>query len=487
MFKALQDTTAALARQLEDINRKNTELMELVALQSQQIKDLLQKIDTLTGGSKDSHNSSKPPSSDGYAKKPAPKSLRQPSGKKQGGQPGHKGSGMKIERLPDETVQHYPSACGNCPHQGACQSRIAERRYEYDIVVEAKLVEHQQMECCCSMQGQRILLGQFPEHIKATKQYGLKLAAFASALSTVGMVSIDRIHQLLRSVFQVPISTGTIRKMLDRLTDATKDAVKAIKERVKKLDILHFDETGLRVNGSLHWLHCACDENWSYFSLQKKRGKEAIDKIGILPEYDGLAMHDCWSVYDMYPKAKHSLCVAHILRELVFMDEELGQTWAKGLKCLLLEMLHQRYALVSAGATAFSPEQLVDFSRRYDTFAQTGMAENPLPERKPGKRGRPGKGKTRALLDRLQKRKGQILRFAWDWTTPFSNNEAERSIRFSKVKQKVSGSFRTLKGAEDYAATMSYIRSAAKHSMSYFDAIKAALVGDALRPVQEWG
>lgn len=145
----------------------------------------------------------------------------------------------------------------------------------------SKLVEHQQMERCCPMQGQTVLQGRFLGHIKATKQFGLNLTAFASALSTVGMVSIDRIHWLFQSVFQVPISTRTIRNMLDWLTAATKKAVAAIREQVTKLPRLHFDETGLRVEGSLHWLHCACNEKWSYFSVQKKWGKEATDNIGI--------------------------------------------------------------------------------------------------------------------------------------------------------------------------------------------------------------
>ncbi len=479
MFENLQRTIKLQAKQLDS-------LLKLNAQQAEKIKMLLQKIDELTCGQKDSHNSSKPPSSDGYMKKPAPKSLRQSSGKKQGGQPGHKGSGMKIERLPDETIQHYPPACVSCPRRGECQARLAEKRYEYDIVVHSKLVEHQQMECCCPMQNQAVLQGKFPEHIKATKQYGLNIAAFASALSTVGMVGIDRIHQLLQSVFQVPISTGTIRNMLDRLTDATKEAVAAIKEHVQKLPCLHLDETGLRVAGSLHWLHCACDEKWSFFALQKKRGAEAIDAIGILPGYEKLVVHDCWAPYEKYQKSSHALCCAHILRELVYMDEQLGQAWARDMKCLLQEILHQRHTLEAGGNTAFTGEELAAYSSRYDAIVQVGIAGNPLPAQESGKRGRPKRGKIRALLDRLQGKKDQILRFAWDWIVPFSNNEAERSIRFSKVKQKVSGCFRTLSGAEDYASIMSFISTASKHSVSYFDAVKAALNGDALQLVGQW-
>lgn len=482
LLKLNAQLTGQLATQSEQLATQSEQL----ATQSEQIKVLLQKIEELTGGPKDSHNSSKPPSSDGYRKKPAPKSLRESSEKKQGGQPGHKGSGMKIERLPEETVQHYPSACISCPHREECQARIVEKRYEYDIVVRSKLVEHQQMECCCPIQDQAVLQGKFPDHIKATKQYGLNITAFASALSTVGMVGIDRIHQLLQSVFQVPISTGTIRNMLDRLTEATKEAVAAIREQVQKLPYLHLDETGLRVAGSLHWLHCACNEKWSFFALHKKRGSEGMDEIGILPDYDKLVIHDCWASYEKYQKSRHALCCAHILRELVYMNEQLGQAWAGDMKCLLQEILHQRHELESAGITAFTNEELDGYSSRYDAIVQAGIESNPLPTQESGKRGRPKRGKTRSLLDRLQGKKDQILRFAWDWTVPFSNNEAERSIRFSKVKQKVSGCFRTLSGAEDYASIMSFISTASKHGVNYFDAVKAALNGDALQLVEQW-
>lgn len=486
IFERLQRTNDLQAQQLESLLKLNAKQAERLARQAEQIKALLQKIDELTGGPKDSHNSSKPPSSDGYSKKPAPKSLRKPSGKKQGGQPGHKGSGMKIERMPDETIRHYPSACGSCPHGEECHARIVERRYEYDIVVDSKLVEHQQMECCCPLQGQSVLQGKFPDHIKATKQYGLNITAFASALSTVGMVGIDRIHRLLQGVFRIPISTGTIRTMLNRLKDATDKAVTAIREQVKKLPLLHVDETGWRVAGSLHWLHCACDAEWSYFAVDKKRGSEAMDRIGILPEYTNLAIHDCWAPYGKYTKATHALCGAHILRELVYVEETFDQGWARELKSLLEEILHQRHEREASGATAFAPAQLEGFSSQYDALIVKGISENPLPERVPGQRGRPKKGKIRALLERLQEKKEQILHFASDWIVPFTNNEAERSIRFSKVKLKVSGCFRTLSGAEDYASIMSYISTASKHGVNYFEAVKTALNGGALQLVQAW-
>ena len=478
----LNAQTELLKQQADELARQS----ELLAKQSAQIKALLQKIDELTGGPKDSHNSSKPPSSDGYAKKPAPKSLRKSTGKKQGGQPGHKGSGMKIEREPDEVIQHYPVTCKCCPNRDKCSAVIAERRYEYDIVIEPKLYEHQQMKCVCPTMGGTELVGAFPAHIKGTKQYGVNITALASALSTVCMVSIDRIHRLLQGVFGAQISPGTIRTMLDRLTDATTDANAFIKEKVKQLPLAHVDETGWRVAGALHWMHCACDADWSFFAVDKKRGSEAMDRIGILPGFTNLVLHDCWAPYDKYTDATHALCGAHVLRECVYMNENLNQQWADEMKFLLEEILHQRHELETAGVSAFTPEQLDAFSSRYDAIVAKGIAENPIPERVPGQRGRPKKGKIRALLERLQSKKEQFLRFASNWNVPFTNNEAERSIRFSKVKLKVSGCFRTVSGAEDYASVMSYISTASKHGVNYFEAVKIALNGGALELVKSW-
>lgn len=480
MYEKLRRTNALQARQLGEQSR-------IIARQEELISALLQKLDEITKDRKDSHNSSKPPSSDGYGKKPAPKSLRKSTGKKQGGQPGHKGSGMKIDREPDEVIQHYPTDCEGCPNRGKCQAAVAERRYEYDCVFEIKLYEHQQMKCACAKADGAEQMGTFPAHIRSSKQYGENITALVSALSAVGMVSIDQIHKLLQGVFDLPISTGAIHSMLDRLHGSVKKAVEAIKDHVKSLSILHVDETGWRVEGKLHWLHCACDSEWSYFTVDKKRGSEAMDRIGILPAFANIMMHDCWSPYDKYTEAIHALCGAHVLRECVYMNENLNQPWAAEMKSLLEEILHERHEMEAAGAVGFRPEQLEHFSARYDAILAGGIAENPIPQRTAGQRGRRKKGKIRALLDRLQDKKEQFFRFASNWTVPFTNNEAERAIRFSKRKLNISGCFRTLTGADKYAAIMSYISTAAKHGVSSFAAIKIALSGGALPLVNGWG
>ena len=466
-----------------NLTKQNSELQAQIVVLTERIDELLEQLDKKN---KNSRNSSKPPSSEGYSK-PAPKSLKQPSGKKAGGQKGHKGSSMKLLREPDEVKEHYPFACIGCSNRALCQMRIAERRYEEDIIVRTRIVEHRQMACCCPKQGNETVKGSFPANITATKQYGNNLIAFASALSTVGMVGIERIQKLLSGVFQISISTGTIQNRLRFLHEQTKTAVKYIRNKVSQLPLLHCDETGLRVDGKLRWMHCVCDSKWSCYALRDGRGSEDMAAIGLLPEYRGILLHDFWRSYFLYDKAEHAMCCAHLLRELVYAEEVKKQEWAKPLRELLVEMLAERKRLAALGQSFFESSRLDVFYGRYDTLIAQGLEANPLPERKKGQMGKPVKGEMRCLLERFRDFKREILRFATDWTVPFTNNEAERSIRFSKVKEKVSGCFRTVRGAEEYVEIMSYTNTAYKHGVSYFDAIKAAIDGKALPLVAQWG
>ena len=481
---------ASLSMQSKQISEQAEQINALLYQNQQQaerIEELLQKIEDLTSKGKDSHNSSKPPSSDGYGKKPAPKSLKKPSGKKQGGQICHKGKSMKVTRDPDKVVPHYPVICANCPNQGKCENRVCESRYTIDIEVKTVITQHQQMECRCALLNGTPVQGQFPANVTATKQYGTNITALASVLSTVGMMSMDRIHQVLHSITEeLDITAGTIKNMLHRLWLSSKKAADLVREKVMNLPLLHCDETGLRVEGSLHWLHCACDNKWSYYFLHEKRGSDAINAMGVLPGYTGIMLHDCWSPYFKLEAAAHALCGAHIARELVYAHENLGQDWAEQMKSLLFRMLREKECLSEHGIDHFDPEQLAVYNNEYEAIVQHGMELNPLPERKPNQRGRTGKGKVRSLLERLNTYKVEILRFIYDWSVPFTNNEAERSLRFSKVKQKVSGSFRTETGAKEYAETMSFINSAHKHNVTYFDAVKIALEGNAPALVQSW-
>ena len=212
-----------------------------------------------------------------------------------------------------------------------------------------------------------------------------------------------------------------------------------------------------------------------------------MDEIDILPGFRNTMVHDFWKPYYKYDQAVHGICNAHIMRELVYVEEQKHQDWAKLMQNLLTEIHESRNILMSQEETGFQALVLEAYQLRYDSIILQGMAENPAPQKSKGKRGRPGEGKVLCLLERLRNYKGDILRFAADWTVPFTNNEAERTIRFSKVKQKVSGCFRTEKGAREYMQIMSFVSTARKHGMSYFEAVRAALAGNALTVVTQWG
>ena len=459
-------------------------LTEQVAALTARVEDLTQKLEE-KNHKKNSKNSSVPPSQEGYAK-PAPKSRRKSSGTKPGGQNGHDGSSMKLMKSPDEIRVHYPEACVNCPNRGCCHPKIAERRYETDIVVQTRVIEHLQMVCCCPKADNVKLAGVFPQNITGTKQYGSNLKGLAVALSTVGMVSVDRIHKLLTSVFDITVSAGAVQNWIGQMANAVADAVSYIREKVYELPVLNCDETCLRVAGSLHWLHCMCNEKWSYMELHKKRGKKAMEDIGLLPSFTNTMIHDFWKPYYSNEAARHGLCNAHILRELVYAEEEKHQVWAKQMQELLLEILGSRKQYAAMGQTSFQEGVLEAYLLRYDRIVADGLAQNPVPRKPSWKRGRVAKGKVVCLLERLRDYKEDILLFARDWKVPFTNNEAERTIRFSKVKQKVSGCFRTKEGADDYMKIMSFLSTARKQGVTWFQAVQQAMNGNALTLAAQW-
>ena len=484
----LRTVLATLAEQLRIQNESIATKDAQIAALTEQVAKLTARIEELTH-KKNSNNSSKPPS-EGRLEKPAPKSLRGKTGKKQGGQPGHKGTGMKLDRDPDHIEEHVPDRCKSCPQFGQCKMKCCDTRYEYEIQVETNLIAHKVMGCTCPLSGEK-LQGVFPAGITGTKQYGAGVFALVNTLLTVGYVSVDRTKQIL-SCLRIPISTGAIQNMLNKASEAAQIPVDRIKDKVTDKEVVNFDETGLRVEGSLHWLHCACSGPWRFYTVQKKRGEEGMNMMGVLPEFSGIAVHDFFSSYKKFKRMLHAMCCQHLERELVFA-EEIGkqkwggdQSWAGELRKLLQEMCHKKNVLSAEGRTSFTDEELQQYMKQYDHIVANGLVANPLPTRKPGKRGRLKKGKICCLLERFQDCKADILRFATDWRVPYTNNAAEQAIRFARVKEKVSGCFRTVKGAEHFARVLSFISTAVRHGISSFDACLSLRNSTALALVESW-
>ena len=369
MVQQLLEQNASLLKQNEMLTATIAELNQTI----QELKEQLNK---------NSKNSSKPPSSDGF-KKPAPKSLRKPSGKKVGGQNGHQGTRLSVITAPDELVTPMPSACEGCPHYQICKGTacIAEKRHVIDAVVTVNVTEHQALELPICMLYGDTRRGAFPSDVKAAVQYGENLQALAVALNTVGAVSIKRTHEILSGVFNIPIATGTISSMVKRCADSLSETVAKIKDKMIGSALGHFDETGTRVDKKLWWVHDASNCEYTYLAISPKRGTAGMEQCGVLSEFKGIAMHDCWASYWNYPDVQHAVCCAHLLRELTGIDENHPeQKWASAFIDLLLEMKKVKDKAVEKGKDSLSYYHYHKFDKKYDELIEQARKENPLPE-----------------------------------------------------------------------------------------------------------
>ena len=381
---------------IKQLLQQNEALSATIAAQPQLIAQLNQTIRELKEQlNKNSKNSSKPPSSDGY-KKPAPKSLRKPSDKKVGEQDGHQGIHLAVITAPDEIIKHMPSACEGCQHYQICKGTacIAEKRHVIDAVVAVNVTEHQALELpICILYGDT-RRGDSPSNVKAAVQYGENLQALAVALNTVGAVSIKRSHEILSGVFNIPIATGTISSMVKRCADSLSETVGKIKDKMIGSALGHFDETGTRVDKKLWWVHDASNCEYTYLDISPKRGSAGMEQCGVLPEFKGIAMHDCWASYWNYPDIQHAVCCAHLLRELTGIDENHSeQKWASAFIDLLLEMKKVKDKAVEKGKHSLSYYHYHKFDKKYDELIEQARKENPLPETTEKKRGRKKKRK----------------------------------------------------------------------------------------------
>jgi transposase len=264
--------------------------------------------------------------------------------------------------------------------------------------------------------------------------------------------------------------------------DRIKPSLDTIRQQLIAADVAHFDESGLRVEGQLNWLHVASTDHFTHYIVHPKRGQDGMKAAGILPEFKGRAVHDNWQSYFVFKQCQHALCNAHHLRELQFVVDQYEQAWAQEMSQLLLDIKAEVDAAPSEQMSLY-PERLAHFGQRYDELIAQGLEANPLPaEPPPKKRGRKKQSPPKNLLDRLQQRKPLVLAFMYDFRVPFDNNLAERDVRMVKIKQKVSGAFRTRTGAETFCAIRSYISTARKQGQNVIDALHSALLGNPFIP-----
>lgn len=411
-----------------------------------------------------SKNSHKPPSSDGYGKKPA---LPKTSDKKRGGQVGHKGHTLKKVEKPDHIILHLPTQCACCYQKFSSEQgyEIGQTRQVFDIPEPRLIVtEHQQgiIHCCGKAHK-----GVFPDEVTQPVQYGNQIRSLSVLLNNDYKLPIEKIAQLFADLLGSTFNVSTILKSNSVFCELLAPVQAQIKEEILNSPVVHFDETGMRVESKLNWFHTASTGLWTYLFVHEKRGKVALnDDLSVLPKFKNWAVHDCWASYFQFEDCQHALCNAHILRELQARIEN-GSDWAAKMHQFLLDLLKKTkdpndFALLKA--------QKVDWVQRYEAICELAQTQEPTPP-KTGARGKPKQSKGRNLLNRLVKYQNGILAFAFETDIPFTNNQAERDIRCLKTKQKVATSFRTKEGATQYATIQSFLSSVRKHKQNVFHAI----------------
>ena len=466
LIARLQTENAALQETLAASQKALTTLHETIAQLRARIADLERRVGLNSG------NSGKPPSSDGLKKPPRTLSVREPSGKKPGGQPGHPGETLRQVAEPTVTIDHYPDRCEYCGSP-LTQDMVTDyhARQVFDLPEPQPLVvtEHRAHRCRCGQCGTSTRAA-FPEGVTAPVQYGTRIAAFVVYLLQYQFLPEDRLVELMADLFGIKLAAATIARMSTRCAQRFQGVVTVICQAIKTAAVKHLDETGFRIGGKTQWLHVAVTEGLSFYRVSPKRGSLLDGLIGIV-------VHDHWKPYYTLKEVIHALCNAHHLRELKALIEIEQERWAARLYRLLRRACHATN-LARARGEPLKPSLVERFQRRYDALVAEGLAfheaQPPLPAKTTGSGKRRGRQRRRTghnLLLRLQTRRDDVLRFLTDPRVPFTNNLAEQAARMMKLRQKISGGFRSEQGANDFTMIRSLIATAKKQGWNVLETL----------------
>lgn len=416
-----------------------------------------------------SQNSSKAPSTDIFYK-PQPKSERIQTGRKSGGQLGHEGKTLQAVENPDIIKIHSINSCNTCSHD-LSQVKASTKKYQEIDIPQIKpiITEHQVLSKTCPQC--KTVNSAKPEHLIQKIQYGSSVSAFVTYLSVFQFIPLKRVESLCKDLLNLKISEGTLTNMHEKSATMLIDHQAAVKAEIIKSDVAYFDETGTTVNGKLHWTHSASTEKVTFYGVHSKRGRVAMNDFDILPKFKGVAVHDGWKSYAKY-SASHALCNAHHLRELRGIDERYDHNWARKMRKLLLNInqIVDEYQVLNY--ISLPASILQNYSDEYDEILKIGVAEIPeIIDEFGKKKNHPSK----RLHKRLTKFKTEVLLFMHNFKVPFTNNLAERDIRMVKVKQKVSGGFRSFDGAQRFCMIRGFISTSQKQGMNVLNAIEQAL------------
>ena len=498
---ALLEALRRKDEELEQAQQANQDLREglkqaIIAIGSQQervkvleglIDALQERIKTLERQqAKDSHNSSLPPSSDRFVR--APKSLRQKSGKKPGGQKGHRGHHLRQVETPDQVLIHPVLSCEYCQHDLRTQpAEVPERRQVIDLPAKRLWVtEYRVEEKQCAVCS-HLTRAPFPATVSAPAQYRTAIQTLATYLVEGQAVPYARASQLLQELLGVQLSAGSIATFITTCHQQLAEMETSLKAALVKAKVIHQDETGLRVSTTGWWVHVCSTDRLTHYAAHPSRGRKALDAIGIAPQFRGTSVHDGLLSYQGYSFTQ-AWCNVHHLRELTFVEEELKQAWAPKMKDLLLDMKAAVEQAKAVGQHELDVLVLAGLLRRYEELLAEGYLANPPPpaprKSESGKRtpGRAKQSPARNLLDRLTQGKWAVLRFLHDFAVPFDNNQAERDLRMIKVQQKVSGGFRTEEGVTMFCRIRSYLSTLRKQGIELLSALGHTLSGHPVLP-----
>jgi transposase len=472
--RKLQEAYRDLKEQAEQKDHRIEELEGLLMGALLRIEELERRL------GKDSHNRSKPPSSDGLGRKPS--NQRRKSDKSSGGQTGHQGHTLMQVMNPDQIVLHRPTCCDACQFPLEQEAALTtERRQVHDLPPwHLVVVEHCRQSICCPC-CHHVTQASFPREAEAPVQYGPQIHAFAVYLSQFQLLPLQRTCEALADLCGCQLSEGTLVRWITQAAKTLEPSIERIKSLLLLSPIQHADETGMRVKGILHWMHLNATGWLTLYSWHRKRGHQALEHIGIWPRYQGRSMHDRWSRYDRYP-ALHSLCGAHLLRDCLFVAEQEHQPWGQAMVDLLLAMKQSADHWRHQGAHAVPPSEREQWLAHYFALLATGFASHaaqapPAGNGLPKRVGRKKQEASKNLLDALLKRADQVLGFLEDLSVPFTNNLGERDLRMVKVQQKISGTFRSEEGATAFCTIRSYLSTMRKQGRSMLAALTAVFIG----------
>jgi transposase len=427
---------------------------------------------------KNSSNSSKPPSSDGLKRPNRDNSLRpKNSGRKPGGQPGHPGQTLQASESPDITVNLPLTSCPKCGGDLGDQPVASEeKRQVFDLPdIKMLVTEYLAQRKTCPHCGALVSAG-FPCGVTAPVQYGPGMQSAMTYLNVRQVIPCARVAEVCQDLFGHRPSAGSVVQSLVRCADLLAPRIEEIRDTLAQAPLLHADETGARCIGKTHWLHVVSTATHSLFSYSPKRGVEGFAVANVLPSYSGTLVHDFWGAYDKLG-CDHSRCNAHLLRELKAFTE-VGHRWAGEIISVLLEMKKAADEAREKNQDQIDAAHRQRFQIRYDKWVKAGLEAHPEITQPTGKRGRIKQSKETNLLRRLRDKREEVLRFMNDLSVPFDNNQAERDLRMIKVQQKVSGCFRSTKGAERFCVISSYISTIRKQGLNLIESIKAAFTMD---------